>query len=88
MLDKTARKIILVTAKGAGLAPDTINQMLAVAERKQAVQDSGAVYLNQAQKAEQLGVSRFTIAKLTRLGRLHPVEILPGLIRYRRDELI
>jgi hypothetical protein len=44
--------------------------------------------LTQAQKARQLNISRFTVRKLTKLGKLHPVELLPGLLRYRPEELL
>ena len=47
-----------------------------------------AALLTQAEKARQLGVSRFTVRKLTKQGRLHPIELLPGLNRYRADELV
>ncbi len=44
--------------------------------------------LSQAAKARQLGVSRFTVRKLVEANKLHPIELLPGLLRYRADELV
>jgi hypothetical protein len=48
-------------------------------------------YLSQAEKARQLGVSRFTIRKMVEARLLHPVQIKIGavrpLIRYAADEV-
>ena len=88
MLDATARTIISAAGRGAGLDAETIAAMLAIAAKKRPIEKTGCVLLTQAQKARQLGVSRFTIRKLMRVGRLHPIELLPGLLRYRADELV
>ncbi len=50
--------------------------------------ESPPVLMTQAEKARQLGVSRFTVRKLVEAGKLHPVELLPGLLRYPAAELV
>ena len=79
---------MVAVARAAGLPAGTIEAILAVAEDKQPANRERPALLTQAQKARQLGVSRFTIRKLTKLGRLRPVELLPGLVRYRAEELV
>jgi hypothetical protein len=88
MLDRNTRTLITLAAKGANLPTETIEAMLAVADDKGTSSQERPVLLTQAQKARQLGVSRFTVRKLTRAQRLHPIELLPGLLRYRADELV
>ena len=43
--------------------------------------------VTQKRAAELLGVNRVTIWRMTREGVLHPVEILPGTLRYSLGEI-
>ena len=73
----------------AEVPADVAAAALAALEGKQInSKELPAVLLTQAKKARQLGVSRHTVRKLAELGKLHPIELLPGLIRYRSEELI
>jgi hypothetical protein len=87
MLDNSTKTIIKTAASAAGVPATVVQQMLALAEMRPAGERLKPALLSQAQKARQLGVSRFTIRKLVRLGKLHPIELLPGLVRYPADEL-
>jgi hypothetical protein len=87
-MDKANRLVIVAAVRAAGLPQHKIAAMLAAAEDKAAPEQDQPALLTQAQKARQMGVSRFTVRKLTQLGRLHPVELLPGLMRYRAEELV
>lgn len=42
----------------------------------------------QRDAAKILGVSRVTIWRMTHEGILHPVELLSGTVRYRREEIM
>jgi hypothetical protein len=86
MLDRNSRTLLIAAARGANLTPEQVKAILAVAEGKRPTEEPVAKLLTQAQKARQLGVSRFTIRKMTKTGKLHAVELLPGLFRYRADE--
>ena len=81
------RKLLVLAARNLGLDKDRVAAVMKVAEGGNAVGPPPAVLLTQAQKARQLGVSRFTIRKMAKLKRLHPMELLPGLLRYRADEM-
>lgn len=88
-LDKPTKLIVSTALRAAGVESAQILVGLAVLEGRQAdVQEKTGALLTQAQKARQLGVSRFTVRKLTKLGRLHPIELLPGLLRYRAGDLV
>jgi hypothetical protein len=90
MLDKTQKTKATAALRLVGIMPEDIAGMInCVAPPQNAAtkQPTGAL-LTQAQKARQLSVSRPTIRKMVKLGRLHPVEVLPGLFRYRADELL
>ncbi len=43
--------------------------------------------VTQKRAAEMLSVNRVTIWRMTRDGMLHPVEILPGMLRYPLKEI-
>jgi hypothetical protein len=89
MINKSTRSIVTTALRAAGVEPTQITAALATIDGQQPkAHQTPAVLLTQAQKARQMGVSRFTIRKLTQLGRLQPVEVLPGLLRYRADELV
>ena len=90
MLDKTQRTKATVALRLVGITPEDITGMINhVAPRYNATtKEPREALLTQAQKARQLSVSRVTIRKMVKLGRLHPVEVLPGLLRYRADELL
>ena len=90
-MTKSTRRILKTVCLSDGtIDAESIDQALRVLEGQRAgkVPESGAALLSQAAKARQLGVSRFTIIKMVRLGKLHPLELLPGLVRYRSDEFL
>lgn len=89
MLDKKIRKAIEAIALAGGATPEHIAQALACLDGRATPEDPDPklTLLSQADKARQLGVSRFTVRKLVKVGRLHPVELLPSLWRFRSDEL-
>lgn len=87
-MDKASRDLIVAAARAAKLPKEKITAMLAATEDDQLANKERPALLTQAQKARQLGVSRFTVRKLTQIGKLSPVELLPGLLRYRADELV
>ena len=89
MLDKSTKLIVRTALRAAGVEPDRIAAAFAILESKQPdANEPKAALLAQAQKARQLGVSRFTIWRLTAFGRLRPVELLPGFWRYRSSEMV
>ncbi len=90
MLTKEIRKALEATARAGGIPTERVAAGLATMEGEVvgAAAEARPALLSQAQKARQLGVSRFTVRKLVVAGKLHPVELLPGLLRYRADELI
>lgn len=87
-LERTHRQAIVAVAKTAGIPPERITAMIAIAEGNLPRSEVRPALLTQAQKARQLGVSRFTIRKLVAAGRLRPIELLPGLVRYRATDLV
>jgi hypothetical protein len=88
-LDKNNKTLITSALRAASTDPEVISTVLSILEGKaiHTAQKPKAL-LSQAEKAKQLGVSRFTIRKMTLAGKLHPIELLPGLYRYRADELV
>ena len=88
MLNAFHRKIIVTAAQAAGVPECNIKAMLAVAEGGRTVREDALALMSQAQKARQLGVSRFTIRKMVATGILKPIELLPGLVRYRASDLV
>lgn len=49
--------------------------------------DGERLLVTQKRAAELLSVNRVTIWRMTRDGTLHPVEILPGMLRYPLNEI-
>ena len=47
----------------------------------------GPLLLMMGDAAKLLGVSRATVWRLVKMGRLEPVEILPGTFRVRREDV-
>ena len=89
MLDKTEKTKATAALRLAGIRPEVIAAMINyLARPDKTTMEPRQRLLTQAQKAEQLGVSRVTIRNMVKLNRLHPVEVLPGLLRYRADELL
>ncbi len=90
MVNPNIKQAIEATARAGGVPLDRIAAALRCLEERPPDADSrrnGVRLLNQAEKARQMGVSRFTIRKLVQAGRLHPIELLPGLWRFRAEEL-
>jgi hypothetical protein len=88
MIKKDFLKALEATARAGGLSESKINCMVAAIEDQRATPALPSVLMTQAAKARQLGISRFTVRKLVQAGKLHPVELLPGFVRYRADELV
>ncbi len=75
--------------EAANLPPEIIRDMLAVPDGKRPQKTGNLpVLVNQAEAARLASVSRFTIRKMVAAGKLHPVEVLPGLIRFRVEEIL
>jgi hypothetical protein len=87
-LDQIHKQIIVNAARAAGLEAHRISAMLAAADGRKPNIPEGPALLTQAQKARQLGVSRFTIRKMVAAGKLTPIELLPGLLRYRSNDVV
>jgi hypothetical protein len=91
MLSKFAKQALISVARADGLPPERISAMMAAAadgqQNRVGVEQAPAL-LTQAAKARQLGISRFSVRKLVAVGKLHPIELLPGLWRYRSKELV
>jgi hypothetical protein len=90
MTNQTKRVLKAVLGADGEVAPDQILRAIAVLQGngQETTTEERPALLTQARKARQLGVSRFTIRKMVQCGRLHPVELLPGLVRYRADEVL
>jgi hypothetical protein len=88
-VDKVGLTALDTTAQAIGISAErrAAIRSAATGDIRKSIEPRPAL-LTQAAKAKQLGVSRFTIRKLARAGRLHPIELLPGLLRYRADELV
>jgi hypothetical protein len=89
-MDRDKYNLIKAAMRMADVSADQTAAAMAILEGKTPTfaENSPSALLNQAEKARQLGVGRSTIVGLVKLGKLHPVELLPGLWRYRREELV
>ena len=83
----TDQKILQAVVSG-GLTDHQRKAILEILTNGAVNREPQPLLLTQTQKARQLGVSHFTVRKLTKAGKLRPVELLPGLVRYRAEELI
>jgi hypothetical protein len=88
MLDRNSRTLLIAAGRAANLTAAQMTTILSVAEGQERTGEPVPKLMTQAQKARQLSVSRFTIRKMTQLGKLHVLELLPGLRRYYADELV
>jgi hypothetical protein len=90
MLDKTQKTKATAALRLVGITPEDITGMInhVTPPHNATTMEPRQALLTQAQKARQLAVSRVTVRKMVKLGRLHPVEVLPGLFRYRADEFL
>jgi len=80
-------KILKVTLSADNtISPDQRDAALAVLNGRVLKNASLPLVLTQKQAADLLGISRFTIRKMTMEGQLHPVRIHESW-RYRREEL-
>ena len=88
MLEKTHRQAIVAAAKAAGVPPDKIEAMIAIAEgRTPATSEFKPLLVNQATAARLLSASRFLIRNLVRQGKLRQVLLTPDCVRYSQAEL-
>jgi len=88
MLDRNHRKLIVAAAQSASGPEPSIKAMLEAAEGRNLSSKEAGTLLSQAEKARQLGVSRFTIRKMVAAGVLTPIELLPGLVCFRAADLV
>ena len=87
MITKANKQIIMTAARADGVPLDVIHQALALMEdRQRPSQTFVPLAVNQATAARLLSVSRFTIRKLAKEGRLKPVQLC-GAVRYNVREL-
>lgn len=89
MLDRNTKTIIITALRGAGVDQQKVLAAVALLEDRgsQKFERSPAL-VSQAEAARLTSVSRFTIRKLVQAGKLNAVEVLPGLIRYRVEDLL
>jgi len=88
MLEKIHRQAIVAAAKAAGVPPDKIAAMVAIADdRVPASPEFKPLLVNQATAARLLSVSRFFLRKLVQQGKLRQVILTSSCIRYSRMEL-
>ena len=90
-MTKSTRRILKTVCLGdATIDTASIDHALRVLDGERAVTGTETLpaLLSQSEKARQLGVSRFTVRKLVEAGKLHPIELLPGLLRYPAAELV
>ena len=86
----TKRILKTVLRADGEIAPGLVDRVIGIlqGDGQETTKGERSALLTQAQKARQLGISRFSIRKMVQGGRLHPVELLPGLVRYRADEVL
>ena len=82
MTDLETRLLKLLTANPAQLA--AIDRILEGKVDEPRPVTTGPLLLQMGDAAKLLGVSRATVWRMMKLGRLEGVEILPGTIRLRR----
>lgn len=88
MIKSHTKKIVSAALQADGIEKEKILAAFAKIEEHDVEKQSCPVLVTQAEAARLASVSRFTIRKMTAAGKLHPVELLPGLVRYRIDELL
>ena len=85
MTDIETRLLKLLTANPAQLA--AIDRILEGKPDEPRPGTTGPLLLQMGDAAKLLGVSRATVWRMMKLGRLEGVEILPGTIRLRRADV-
>ena len=90
MTTHTKRILKTVLRADGEIAPDLVDRVIGILQGngQETTKVERPALLTQAHKARQLEISRFSIRKMVQCGRLHPVELLPGLVRYRADEVL
>lgn len=83
--DSNERLMRILQASPEQLA--AIDRVLNGTAATQAPTTSGPLLMMVTDAAKLLGVSRATIWRLTKVGKLMPVEILPGTFRIRRTDI-
>jgi hypothetical protein len=88
-LKKETKQLLKLALRSDGVDDREIHEFLATLEGATAVKaERSPSLVTQVEAARLASVSRFTIRKMAATGKLHPVELLPGLIRYRVNELL
>jgi hypothetical protein len=89
MLRKDTKTIVTTALRSAGVEQQKIVEALVLLDGNGKVKSKHLpAYVSQAEAGRLLSVSRFTVKKLVATGKIHPVELLPGLLRYRVEELL
>jgi hypothetical protein len=89
MLKRDTKTIVTAALRSAGVEQQRIVAALAVLDGNGQIKSKQLpAFVSQAEAGRLLSVSRFTVKKLVATGKLHPVELLPGLLRYKVDELL
>lgn len=88
MLSAATKTIILAALRSENVTNDKKMAALAVLEGRETNRaEQLPVLITQAAAARLASISRFTLRKLVKTGRIKPIEILPGLVRYRRSDI-
>jgi hypothetical protein len=88
VLQKSTRKIIQTAAKADGVDLETIAAALAVLEGgRLSPTISRPLAVNQAEAGRLLSVPRFMIRNLVAQGRLKPIKLTEGCVRYPLEQL-
>ncbi len=69
--------------------PEQAEQIDAILENrpKAAPQSSGPLLMGMTEAARMLGVSRVTLWRMIKIGKLRRIEVLPGSFRVRRADI-
>jgi hypothetical protein len=89
VLSRDTKTIVTAALRSAGFgSPEILAVLAGLDGRNLAKAERLPALVTQAEAARLASVSRFTIRKMAAAGKLRPVELLPGLIRYRVSELL
>ena len=88
MLNRSARTLIIAALRAADVEQLKILAVMALLEDKNPRRSEVLpALIRQAEASRLASISRFTLRKMVKAGRIKPVEVLPGLLRYRRSDI-
>ncbi|MBI3987418.1 MAG: helix-turn-helix domain-containing protein [Lentisphaerae bacterium] len=86
MNQPTQKAIRAIIATDESILPDQRDAALSILNGRMPQNGPVSLLLTQKQAASLLGISRFTVWRMTQEGKLHPVKVHETL-RYRRAEI-